>query len=496
MNICEQFLDTHLAQGRGHRAAVLADDRVHTYADLVGLSVREAARLAADGVKPGDRVILALPDGAGLVGALFGVLRHGAVAVMVNPTLPVEQIRAFADDTGAAAAVVAPQLFSEARALTATGRRLLWFPEGAASSDVVVGGDQVTPAFDAEPGDDAIWQFSSGTSGRPKAVRHSHQAFAVASEAYGVGVLGLRQDDVTLAASKLFFGYAVGSNLLFPFAAGASCILIRERATADAVFDRIRRHRPTVLVSTPAMLRQMVAHPDAGGQDLSSLRLVTSAGEALPPLLHDRWRHRFAVELLDGLGMTEMCHIFISNRPGAVTRGTIGRVLPGYDIRLCDADGVDVPDGAPGELWVRGGSRAIGYWQRPEEDARVFRGDWCVAGDMLRRNADGTVSYCGRVDEMLKVNGRWVAPRAVEECLLAHPDVREAVVVGVADGDGLIRPHAFVVATRTGRTLGEEIRAFARTRLEPHACPRDVVFIDTLPRTAQGKVDRRALSQS
>jgi benzoate-CoA ligase family protein len=493
MNICVPFLDAHIAEGRGHRTAIQADDRAFTYADVVGFSARCAARLAADDVKPGERVLLALPDGVEIVGALFGVLRRGAVAVMANPDLSADLLRFLADDTGATAVFVSAERAAECRTWVEGGARRRIYSSGDSAHQTSPAHAERVEVFASGPDDDAIWQFSSGTTGRPKAVRHSHRAFTVASEAYGAGVLGLTENDVTLAVPKLFFGYAAGANLLFPFAVGASCILFPGRSTADALFERIRRHRPTVLVNTPAMIRQMVSHPEAVRQDLSCLRVTTSAGEALPTRLQERWTESFQTELLDGFGMTEMCHIFISNRLGEVTRGAIGRVLPGYDVRLCDVRGHDVSTGETGELWVRGDSRANGYWQRPDENARVFRGDWCVAGDMLCRNGDGTFAYRGRVDDMLKVNGRWVAPRAVEDCLLAHPRVHDAAVVGVMDADGLVRPRAFVVAVDPGSDLAEELRDFVRARLEPHAHPRDVVFLDALPRTAQGKVDRRAL---
>jgi acyl-coenzyme A synthetase/AMP-(fatty) acid ligase len=298
-----------------------------------------------------------------------------------------------------------------------------------------------------------------------------------------------------MAVPKLFFGYATGANVFFPFSVGASCVLFPERCTPDALFAQIARHRPTVLVNVPTMVQQMVSHPDARAQDLSSLRLATSAGEALPPELHERWMETFGVELLDGLGTAEMWHIFISNRPGDVVPGTVGKVVPGFEVRLCDTDDRDVADGEIGTLWVKGDSRALGYWQQMDDTVRAFRGEWYVSGDMLRRNRDGTFTYCGRSDDMLKVSGKWLAPGELENCLLTHPAVREVAVVGIKSRDGLVKPCAFVVASSESSSLAAELQAFAKAQLEPYKYPREVIFLEALPRTHLGKVDRGALAR-
>jgi acyl-coenzyme A synthetase/AMP-(fatty) acid ligase len=303
----------------------------------------------------------------------------------------------------------------------------------------------------------------------------------------------LTQRDIPLAVPKLFFGYALGSNLFFPCSVGAATALFPEKSTAETLFEKIRKFRPTVLVTVPTMVNQMVSHPDAALQDLSSLRLATSAGEALPVELYDRWNKTFAVELLDGLGTAEMWHIFISNRHGAVKPGTLGTVVPGFDVRVRDDLGHDLPDGEVGMLWVRGGSRAIGYWRQMDKTQAAFRGEWYVSGDLIRRDADGYFSYCGRADELLKVGGKWLAPQEVEGCLLQHPMVKEVAVVGVQDATGLTKPHAFVVATEERPGLAEELQAFARERLEPYKAPRAVKFLSVLPRTHLGKVDRAKL---
>jgi benzoate-CoA ligase family protein len=354
----------------------------------------------------------------------------------------------------------------------------------------------VLEAFPSHRDDAAIWLFSGGTTGQPKAVVQRHESFANTTVCYGQRVLGFSEDDVTLAVPKLFFGYATGSNLFFPFSVGAAAALFAEKATAETLFEKIRRFRPTVLINVPTMINQMVSHPDTARQDLSSLRLTTSAGEALPVELYERWRQVFGVELLDGLGTAEMWHIFISNRPGGVRAGTLGTVVPGFDVKVCDDDGRELPDGEVGCLWVCGNSRATGYWQQMDKTRAAFRGDWYVSGDLIRRERDGYFAYCGRADDLLKVGGKWLAPQEVEGCLLQHPLVKEVAVVGVEDANGLTKPHAFVVATERHPGLGEELQAFARERLEPYKAPRAVRFLDALPRTHLGKVDRAKLRRA
>jgi benzoate-CoA ligase family protein len=497
LNLATYFLDARIGEGRGDRPAVRTDRETLTYAEIAALSARYAHLLAADDRRPEERVILALPDGPDFVAAFFGILRRGAVVVMVNPDAPADLLRYFFDYTRATAAFVPSdrvERFNAAAAGLEGSPRL--YPVGEAHfARQLDGYGEAFPAAGTHRDEPAVWLFSGGTTGRPKGVVQSHRSFVNTTERYGHGVLGLRADDITIAVPKLFFGYATGSNVLFPFSAGASCVLFPERCTADALFAHIARHRPTILVNVPTMIQQMVAHPDAALHDLSCLRLTTSAGEALPPELHHRWMQTFGVELLDGLGTAEMWHIFISNRPGDVVPGTLGRVVPGFEVRLCDADGTEVADGDIGMLWVRGESRAIGYWLQMDDTARAFRGQWYVSGDMLRRNDDGTFTYCGRADDMLKVGGKWLSPGELEDCLLTHAAVSEVAVVGVRNPDGLVKPCAFVVSPTPSAALAEELQELARSRLEPYKYPREVIFIDALPRTHLGKVDRALLAR-
>ncbi len=500
LNLATHLLDARLAEGHGGRVAIRTEAGALSYDEVVALSCRYAHVLAAAGVRPEERVIIALADGPAYVAALFGILRLGAVAVMINPDLPSDQCRYFFEYTRARAAFLdAPRAGGVREAIDGLAPAPALLAVGDAACEAAVNGAPATfPTFPSHRDDAAIWLFSGGTTGRPKAVIQPHRSYANTTALYGQGVLGLGPDDITLSVPKLFFGYAMGSNVFFPFSVGASCVLFSERATADAIFAQIRRHRPTVLVNVPTMVQHMVAHPEARAQDLSCLRLATSAGEALPAELYERWMKTFGVELLDGLGTAEMWHIFLSNRPGAVVPGTLGFPVPGFAVQLCDADGREVEPGEIGALWVKGDSRAIAYWQRLDDTARAFRGEWYVSGDMLRQNPDGSFVYCGRSDDMLKVGGRWLAPGELENCLLQHEAVREVVVVGARGHAGLVKPVAFVVphAHPPAPTLARELQEFAKARLEPFKYPREVVFVESLPRTHLGKVDRGALARA
>ncbi len=494
-NIADYFLDARVREGKGDRPAVLTDAATFTYRAIAALANQFGHALREAGVQPEQRVMIALPDGPAFVAALFGTLKIGAVVVMVNPQLKPDAIEYFYGYTRARVIVAHRDSVGAFRAAARSARHPL--------ATCVVGEEewdarlaQAPVALDTFPthrDDAAIWLFSGGTTGQPKAVVQTHRSFANTTECYAKGVLGYTERDVTVSVPKLYFGYATGSNLLFPFSVGAATVLFPEAATADVLFQKIARFQPTILINVPTMINQMVSHTTAATRDLSCLRLATSAGEPLPVELYHRWKGTFGVELLDGLGTAEMWHIFISNRPGQVRPGTLGTVVPGFEVRVCDADGQELPDGEVGALWVRGDSRAICYWQQMDKTKQGFRGEWYVSGDMIRRDPEGYVTYCGRIDDMLKVSGKWLSPQEVENCLLRHPAVKEVAVVGVVGAAGLTKPHAFVVANERRDGLAEELQAFVRERLEAYKYPREVIFLDALPRTHLGKVDRARL---
>ncbi len=494
-NIADFFLDARVREGKGADPALLTASGAHTYAEVQALASRFGHVLADSGVDVEHRVLIALPDTPEFVGALFGALKLGAVVVMANPGLPRAEIEYLLSYTRARALVVHRETaapFAEAARGSRFVKSVLTVGDAAFDRRL----EAAPPTLDTFPShrdDPAIWLFSGGTTGRPKAVIQTHRSFANTAECYGKQVIGYTKTDITLSVPKLYFGYATGSNLFFPFMAGAQAALFPEPATADQVFENIRRFRPTVLINVPTMILKMVSHPRAREQDLSSLRVCTSAGEALPAEIYRKWKETFGVELLDGLGTAEMWHIFVSNRPGDVRPGTLGTVVPGFEVKVCDDEGRELPAGETGWLWVRGDSRAIGYWQHMEKTVQGFRGEWYVSGDLIAKDAEGYVTYCGRGDEMLKVSGKWLAPQEVEGCLLQHPDVAEACVVGVEDRSGLVKPRAYVVSRDRRDGLEEELKTFVRERLDPYKHPREVVFVDALPRTHLGKVDRGKL---
>lgn len=502
LNIADLFLTRHVQEGEGERVALRLADQELSYDQVETQAAAVAGALRALGVRREERVFIALPDGAEYVATLFGILKLGAVAVMINPALKEPQLAGLID-------YCQPRL-----AVIPDGRLETW--EGAcfAATDkppelAVVGDETGTHAAllrvaaEAQPlatsvkthrDDPAIWLFSGGTTGLPKAVVQTHRSYANTTALY-TRCVGYAADDITLSVPKLYFGYATGCNLFFPFSVGASAALFPEHPTPERLFAEIARHRPTILVNVPSMVQQMVGHPDAADQDFSCLRFATSAGEALPVPLYHRWKETFGVELLDGLGTAEMWHIFVTNRPGDVRPGTLGRPVSGFDVRVRDERGDDLAAGETGQLWVRGDSRALGYWRNLDASKEVFRGEWVVTGDLVERDADGYFHYQGRGDDVLKVKGKWLAPQEVESCLMLHSGVAECAVVGVEDAEGLTKPIAFVVPAEPASDLEDQLKAHVLEHLQAYKHPRRVIIVDAFPRTHLGKIDRGELKR-
>jgi benzoate-CoA ligase len=346
------------------------------------------------------------------------------------------------------------------------------------------------------PDDLAGWLFTSGSTGMPKACVHAHSDFAYSAETYALRVAGYRENDVCISVPKLFFGYATGTNLMFPFRVGASAVLFPGRATADEMFDQIARHRPTFLTGVPTMFNNMLRSERIASADLSSLRIALSAGEALPAQLYADWKARTGVEILDGIGSAEMFHIYISNRPGDVKLGSLGRVVPGYEAVIVDAEGCAVADGEPGRLRVRGGSTALCYWGDKQKSRETFQGEWCTSADIFRRDAQGYFYYEGRDDDLLKVSGIFVSPLEIENVLLAHDSVAEVCVVGREDDERLVKPLAFVVlkpGVVGDETLAARLKTHCKERLAPFKYPRWFVWRESLPKNDRGKVARKEL---
>jgi benzoate-CoA ligase family protein len=488
LNAYEFFLGERIAEGNGDRVAIRLDNASLDFDEVDALTAGFESALIEAGVRREDRVLIVMPDMPGFVASLLATMRMGAVVVMLNPGLTAESLGAIVDSSRAAAAVVHGSYLSHFESAPTRWKPVIVDPEQVAPG-VFPG-----PPAATGPEDPAIWLFSGGTTGVPKAVVQTHRSLVNTTRLYGQGSLGMTPADITISVPKLYFGYATGSNLLFPFSVGASTVLFEEPPTPDALFDRIERHRPTVMVNVPSAINQMLAAPDAATRDLSSLRLATSAGEALPETLYHRWKETFGVELLDGLGTAEMWHIFVTNTIGDVLPGTLGKVVPGFEVKACDEDGVEVPPGEVGRLWVRGDSLGVGYHELPEQTETAFRGEWFVGGDLVSIDRAGYVTHRGRGDDAIKVKGKWFRPQEVESTLLDHPSVVACAVVAVEDDSGLARPVAFVVAS--GDVTEQDLIDWSLQHLEPYKHPRKVYFVDELPQTHLGKVDRAALKRS
>jgi len=355
--------------------------------------------------------------------------------------------------------------------------------------------DECTAA-DTHRDDIAIWLFTSGSTGRPKGAVHLQHDLPYNTEVYAKRTLGVSADDITVAVPKLFFGYATGTNLLFPFAVGGATALFAERSTPEKLFEVIERYRPTILTTVPTMINSMLNLEGAAQKDLSSLRFCYSAGEALPVELYTRWKETFGVEIYDGIGSAEMFHIYISNRPGDVKPGSLGRIVEGYEAKLVDAAGNQVATGEMGTLKIKGDSAALCYWNVHGKSKETFAGDWCTTGDQFHVDSRGYYWYHGRTDDMLKVSGVYVAPAEIENCLLQHRAVLECAVVGHDSGNGLVKPKAFIVAREDCtpcEELAEEIKQFVKSSLALHKYPRWIEFVESLPKNDRGKVDRRQL---
>jgi 4-hydroxybenzoate-CoA ligase len=362
-----------------------------------------------------------------------------------------------------------------------------------------LGNDQAPPA-ECSPDEVAFWLYSSGSTGDPKGVKHVHASLKATADTYGAQVLGILPDDLMFSVAKLFFAYGLGNSMTFPMSVGAAAALYPDRPTPEAVAAIMRQHRPTLFAGVPTLYAAMLADPELGpGAGSDRLRLCISAGEPLPEHLGTRWHDRVGVDILDGLGSTEMLHIFLSNRPGDIRYGTTGKPVPGYDVRILEAGG-DVADGEPGELCVRGPSAADGYWNQRAKSRHTFRGEWTHTGDTYIRDADGYYRYCGRSDDMLKVGGIWVSPFEVEEALIGHAAVLEAAVVGRPDMDGLIKPKAFVVLQQGAPTgdpagLTELLQSHVKQAIGVWKYPRWIEFCEGLPKTATGKIQRYKLRE-
>jgi benzoate-CoA ligase len=506
-NAARFFVDRHIDEGRGNRPAIRVDGSRLTYGDIHRSVNQVGNALLNLGVERGDRVLLALLDGPEFVASFFGAMKIGAVPVPVNTLMRSADYQYFLSDSAAKVLVVSEPLWTEVGAVVASASQLSHVVvAGSAPASHVSYDEWVADAsaslecVDTSKDDPAFWLYSSGSTGFPKGAVHRHRDMLVCSDTYALQVLGITEADVTFSAAKLFFAYGLGNNLYFPMRVGAEAVFLAGRPSAEVVFEILDRERPTLFFGVPTLYAGMLQVKDGDSRfDLSSLRRCVSAGEALPADVYRRWMDRFHVEILDGIGTTEVLHIFLSNRPGLVRPGSSGVPVPGYDVVVVDEAGKLVPRGEIGNLRVKGDSTMACYWNRPDKTSEVLDGPWIATGDKYYVDEDGFFWYCGRVDDMLKVGGIWVSPIEVESALIAHDAVLEAAVVGHLDADRLIKPKAFVVLKDPGSAsegLAEELREFVRARIAPYKRPWWIEFVSVLPKTATGKIQRYKLREA
>jgi benzoate-CoA ligase len=504
-NFAQHLISLNAA--RGSKVALTDDQGALTYAALAERIQRLAAGLKAQGLRREDRVLLLMHDCNDWVASFLAALYAGVVPVALNTLLTAEDYAYMLANSRAQGAIVGGALLPTLQAAMrqVPGHELhtlIVSQAGVNTAQVAIELEalaaqhppQTAPAS-TQADEPAFWLYSSGSTGKPKGTVHTQASLYHTAELYGKGVLQLQESDVVFSAAKLFFAYGLGNALSFPLSVGASVVLMAERPTPAAVFKRLTSQKPTVFYGAPTGYGGMLAAPDLPEKKDVALRLCSSAGEALPRDIGERWTARFGVEIIDGIGSTEMLHIFLSNRPGDVRYGSTGKPVPGYQVELRGDDGRPVPVGEIGDLYIQGPSAALMYWNNRDKSRDTFQGAWTKAGDKYVCDADGYYTYSGRNDDMLKVSGIYVSPFEVESTIVQHPAVLECAVIGKTDADGLTKTKAFVVL-KPGQSLSEEeIKAFVKDRLAPYKYPRFVEFVSELPKTATGKIQRFRLRE-
>ena len=500
-NAAHDLIQRNLKAGRAGKAAFIDDAGSYSYGELAERVNRFGNVLAGLGMRREERVMLCLLDTIDFPTAFLGCIQAGIVPIAANTLLTPKDYDFMLGDSRAQTLVVSEALWPAVESIVGNHPTL---------KNIIVSGKdgkghllmselmaKAGTGFEPAPttcDDFCFWLYSSGSTGTPKGTVHLHSHIIQTAELYGVGVLGIKESDLVFSAAKLFFAYGLGNGLSFPMAVGATAVLMAERPTPASVFQRLRKHNPTIFYGVPTLYAALLASPDMPKRgELSNLRVCTSAGEALPADIGKRWTEGLGVEILDGIGSTEMLHIFLSNRAGEVRYGTTGKPVPGYDIRLIGEDGQPVARGEIGELQIRGPSAAALYWNNREKSRHTFMGEWTRSGDKYIEIDDGYYQYCGRSDDMLKVSGIYVSPFEVEAALMTHPDILEAAVVAHADTDELIKPKAYVVlkpGVQGSDAMKESLKSHVKEKLAPYKYPRWVDFVDELPKTATGKIQR------
>ncbi|MGZ5804697.1 MAG: benzoate-CoA ligase family protein [Xanthobacteraceae bacterium] len=505
-NAAADFLESNLKAGRGGKVAFIDPARQVSYAELDAEARRAARLMVSLGLRREDRVVMIMLDTVDFPAVFLGAMLAGIVPIPLNTALSPDTYKYMLGDSRAKALFVSGPLPANLQ------RVLTGLPD--LKNIVVVGGSaprgtidyktaaSVQPAefvsVPTHPDEPAFWLYSSGSTGTPKGAKHVHTSPMATAKLYAQNVLGIRESDTCLSAAKLFFAYGLGNALSFPMSVGATTVLNPDRPTPALMFDMLKKYQPTLFFGVPTLYAAMLGDPQLAAEKGSpKLRLCVSAGEALPEHIGKNWKKRFGVDILDGVGSTELLHIFLSNKPDDVVYGTSGVGVPGYDLRLVDEHGKEVAAGEIGELLVRAPSAAEGYWNQREKSRSTFEGAWTRTGDKYTRDSAGRYTYCGRTDDMFKASGQWVSPFEVESALISHPAVLEAAVIAAQDDDGLTKPKAFVVLKNSAERDGLDaaLKEHVKGRIGTWKYPRWIEFVDSLPKTATGKIQRFKLRE-
>ncbi len=500
-NAAADLLQRNLGTDRTNKIAYIDDNGRYSYGELADLAGRFANALKRLDVTQEQRILLALHDSIDFPVAFLGAIQAGIVPVCVNTLLTTQDYDYMLRDSRAQVLVVSEALLPVFAPIVEKGLPHLKHivisgkaGVGQTSFATMLAESEIEKTFAETTADDmCFWLYSSGSTGAPKGTVHAHSSLVQTAELYGKPILGIRENDVVFSAAKLFFAYGLGNGLSFPMSVGATTILMAERPTPTAVFARLTKHEPSIFYGVPTLFAALLASPELPSANKVNLRRCTSAGEALPKDLGERWQRHFGVDILDGIGSTEMLHIFMSNQPNDVRYGTTGQAVPGYEIRLVDDQGEPVKQGEIGDMHVKGPTRAILYWNIRERSHQTFAGEWTKSGDKYLQDEAGYYVYCGRSDDMLKVSGQYVSPVEVEAALATHEAVLEAAVVGKADEDKLVKPKAYVVLKanmQANDELFEILKQHVKGKLAPFKYPRWIEFVNELPKTATGKIQR------
>ncbi len=511
-NVATHFVDRNLAEGRGGKTALLCEGTAVTYQEVADAVNRFGNALRSLGVEMENRVALLCLDSPEFVAAFFGAIRIGAVPIPMNTMLRPADYEYMLQDSRAKVLVVHEALWEPLQAIRNHFRSLRHIVVVGRAAGGLLAYDELVRAqspgcvaADTSRDDVAFWLYSSGSTGFPKGAVHLHHDMVYSADLYSRPILEIQTQDITFSAAKLFFAYGLGNNLYFPFNVGATAVLYPGRPAPDKMFEVVASCRPTIFYGVPtlyaAMLQMADAEEDSGGdrgpsrldQALRSVRVCVSAGESLPAAIFHRWKEKFGLEILDGIGSTELLHIFISNRMGEVRPGSSGKVVPGYEARIVDEEDRPLPQGEVGNLLIKGDSAAAFYWNKHLKTKETMLGEWLKTGDKYYQDPDGYYWYCGRSDDMLKVGGIWVSPVEVENALIGHPAVLECAVVGRQDSDELIKPKAYVVLKQghqPSEELAEQLKTYVKETIAPYKYPRWIEFIPELPKTATGKIQR------